>query len=151
MIRRGRDLTGQKAENRIHSMERLELSQNLSKAFEVWKTKREDSAGLNRAIETVIANGIGLVLRIPKNVFRTTATQPISRRNAIDFAREEADFIVFDIPSNLSKGEVQPEKRFELVAMDDWRHKEPPSLLIKNGDGVFGTFSSDQVAALEVK
>jgi hypothetical protein len=122
----------------------LTPAQRLSAAFEVWKTKWEDSAGLNRAIEVAMANRIGLILRVSDKVLdENVGRQRLSRGNVGYLATgREGGLIMFDIPSD---------KKFELVAVDDWDHKGPPSLLIKSGDGIFGTFSPDQVAALEIK
>jgi len=136
---------------------RQELVRRLSVAFEAWK---KDGAGstevdnLNKSIGLAMSNGIDLVLKISKSVLDITETgkRPISRQDAIEFSTgTEGDFILFDIPSNLNKGNIQRSKRFELVAVNAFRD-EGSVLLLKTGQvGAFGIFSPDQVAALEVK
>lgn len=111
----------------------------LAIAFEAWKSGKETD--LDKAIGIALSNGIGLVIKIPKSVLDETAEKkPITRQDAIEFSTgTEGDLILFDIPSD---------KKLGLAVLDDFRHKEPPCLLIKSEKGIFGSFFPNQVAFL---
>jgi hypothetical protein len=134
-------------------MERLELSQNLSKTFEAWKTGKTEAADLNEAIRLAVSNGIDLVLKIPNSVFNEKmGKRPISRRDAIELSTGmERNLTSFYIPSELNKNRVQYNKRFELIVVNDYRDGGPSLLIRSKSEGTFGIFSRDQIAALEPK
>lgn len=132
-------------------MEQLELSRNFSKAFEAWK--KGQSIDLNQAIRFAMSNGIDLTLKMPKSVLdKTATTRPMSRRDAIEFSNgTEGDLILFNIPSELNKGKIQYIKRFELIAVNDYRDGGPSLLIRSRFAGIFGVLRPNEVASLELK
>jgi len=132
-------------------MEQVELRQKaaegLSAAFVAWNSDNAGSAeddNLSRAIGFAVSNGIELVLKIPDRVLdENVGKQRLFRGNVTEFVTGiEGDLMLFNVPSS---------KKYSLVVMDDFRHKEHSSISIKDGNGPFGRFLPKQIAALELK
>jgi hypothetical protein len=139
----------------MHFMERSEFGQNLTKAFEVWKEGRATKAdveSLGEAINFAMANGIDLVLKVPKSVLDKTAdTRPILRQDAIFFSTgTDGDLLVFDIPSEINKYSIGS-RALELKAIANYRDFGPCVLLKSRSVGTFGSFLPGEVASIEPK
>ena len=136
-------------------MERSEFGQNLTKAFEVWKEGKatvDDTKNLDRAFKFAFANGIDLVIKMPKSVLNQPVdTIPILRQDAIFFSTGlEGDFLLFDVPSMMNE-KFTGSKRLGLRAKD----VDGLGTCIELNSMAMGvpvaTFLPDEIASIELK
>lgn len=139
-------------------MEIENFGQDLSSKFDAWNKgnpTKEQIAELGKAIQFAAANGIDLVVKMPKNtVHKKSGTKAIKLEDAIKFSSgTDEENIIFEIPSNMNIRDRGHSKQIKLGVKEEYLSLGTVIQMRneKTGDGMFAAFVPGELLSIGVK